>query len=89
MLKRDSSPGGNEFHSYSAHSFTYVWCFYIILNLRDYHVGLDNDHPVYSPCNMLALIAFINFGYQNKGGYQRILKIIGNFFRTSVTCYNR
>lgn len=27
-------------------------------------VGLDNDHPVYSPCNTLTLVAFINFGYQ-------------------------
>jgi len=30
MLKRDSSPGGNQIHSYSAHSFTCVWYFYII-----------------------------------------------------------
>jgi hypothetical protein len=52
MLKRDSSPGGNGFHSYSAHGITHDWYFYNILNLRDYHVGLDNDHPVYSPINM-------------------------------------
>ena len=39
MLKRDSSPGGNQIHSYSAHGITHDWYFYIILNLRDYHVG--------------------------------------------------
>jgi len=52
VLRKDTSPGGNEFHSYSAHGITHDWYFYIILNLRDYHVGLDNDHPVYSPYYM-------------------------------------
>lgn len=74
MLKMDSSPGGNEFHSDSAHSFTRIWYFYIIRNLRDYHVSL-NDHPVCSPCNMLTLIAFINFGYQNENQLGRILRL--------------
>ena len=27
-------------------------------------VGLDNDHPAYSPWHTLRLIAFIYFGYQ-------------------------
>jgi hypothetical protein len=71
MLKMDSSPGGNEFHSYSAHSFTCVWYFYIIRNLRDYHVGL-NDHPVYSPFYMYNINGIYKFWSSEKESAGRI-----------------
>jgi len=58
----DSSPEGNEFHCYSAHDVTHDWYFYNIRNLRNYHVGLDNNHPVYSHL-WITLMAFINFGH--------------------------
>ncbi len=61
MLKMDSSPGGNEFHSCSAHGITHDWYFYIILNLRDYHVGLYYDHPVYSPIYMYSINGIYKF----------------------------
>jgi len=51
MLERDSSTSGKIILSYSAHGITHDWHFYIILNLRDYHVGLENDHSFYSPLN--------------------------------------
>ena len=48
MLKRDSSPGGNQIHSYSAHTFTCVWLS-ISFKPWGFHEPKNDDHPVYSP----------------------------------------